>query len=1056
MASQNQYQPHAVALDGGLDYISPSVASIPGSLTDSLNFERTDRMGYSRCYGYERYDGLAQSSLAYTNLVCVDFVDTESLPLPRQYVWEGEGPPFAYAVKVVSGSLVLAVTDFNEWRRVRSLTTPTLSSPEGTFSVTGVKDFDSLFPEADAEALTKARNELFKELSAEIKSPAEGTRPIIGLHGFKDQLYAVVDLPAYMFVDGSGEISVGDTISLDGNDVVVRSITIEDGSWGEGDARGIIHSDSHMLPGSYSSGGSYSLRVTGEAPSEMAGMWRTVNFEQADRDTNATGWKYVDTGYVIGFKKGTQHGPPAVYDRGKPASSETDVMETASNAEVGSFTQSMYGSDPVVPEWDRWEIEGGGTIAETLASKDKSKHVVRVLGSSYTGNLYKEGYITLSNFPSIREMAEGEGITIKGVEVEVVCRTNSNNGEPVTSGVRVQLQKDGNLLPESSGPYNTIEWGDSDFYSPERTLVFGGEDYLFGLEPDALLSELTSGWGIRLTPSVNRQYGASRSRNGSVVVYSVVVKVFFTVKVNDYYFNNGADDVTAKIITYNVTSGEWESEDARGEMQVIDISPVGSSTRTGIHDGDEIWSSPNRKGVMLGIVEGPMRVAGLPCLEDLKKHRSRYQFLTANFYANEEYEAMYGVNGAGRGFSYDGYYLRYLYAIPEDDLDKPRHLAFHQSHLALGYAAGSVLLSVAGEPLNFDGVKGAVEIGVGDPVTGLMRMNGTTLGVFCKKSIHGIVGTSSDNFSRQTLSPYEGAIEYTVVDMGRPVYCSYRGISVFDQTAAYGDFAGSRLSAKVSPWLLPRIQGIVSPLDGVAASAGPEVAVACRTKNQYRLYFGDGYRLTMTLVGGTSEDPQFTIQAEGLYEDGVFHGYIVPRAESSFVDSTGAERIHIAHYDVAKPPPDNTYRVYEYERSWTFDGNGIPAYAVVEENFFGSPVDYDSFRKIRLHGMSLGYAPLSINVEPNYKDNSTPTRPKELLGYLSLPRLPAPSLATTYENFTNITNLACSGRSFNFRLMSYDEEAPQHPSSNPVYADVSPPFVMQFMLVQCKEGKGDV
>src|SRR5690606_37585272 len=134
--------------------------------------------------------------------------------------------------------------------------------------------------------------------------------------------------------------------------------------------------------------------------------------------------------------------------------------------------------------------------------------------------------------------------------------------------------------------------------------------------------------------------------------------------------------------------------------------------------------------------------------------------------------------------------------------------------------------------------------------------------IFCKDTIHGLVGTSPDNFSLTMLSPYEGAIEYSVADIGRPIYCSYKGISLFDQTAAYGAFAGQRLSFSVSPWLLPRLLQTVSP-SGIEGSAGFVTSVVCRYKNQYRLYFNDGYVLTMTLVG-TDMQPVFTVQSMRL------------------------------------------------------------------------------------------------------------------------------------------------------------------------------------------------
>jgi hypothetical protein len=368
------------------------------------------------------------------------------------------------------------------------------------------------------------------------------------------------------------------------------------------------------------------------------------------------------------------------------------------------------------------------------------------------------------------------------------------------------------------------------------------------------------------------------------------------------------------------------------------------------------------------------------------------------------------------------------------------------------------VLSVDGEPLNFDGTLGAVEIDTGDPVTGYARMEGTTLGIFCKDSIQGLVGTSVDNFSLTVLNPYEGAIEYTVADVGKPIYCSYKGISLFDPTSAYGDFAKTRLSKPVSPWLLPRLQGTISPLDTTGVTSGPVVGMARRSENQYWLWLGDGYRLCMTLTS-LDQPPQFTIQAPAIYshsgDSGLFRGFMVPRAESSFIDSSGVEHIHIGHYSKSTTAVAS-YFVYEFGKSWTFDGKGIPCYIISNTNFLGSPFDYDNLRKARLHGMSLGYAPLKMHVGKNYETNDDKTYDSGRVTIdCSLPRDVTDTISNQLEPTTNMSQLATRGRSFSLKIMSYDALAQPTVPSDPESAERSPPFVLQAILLQHTENKGD-
>lgn len=1077
--------------DGGLDFITPSITAAPGTFNGCLNFERTDRLGATRIFGYEKVDGGGNPSLAYTNLIYIQHEANLGTSPPRSALWintvDVPKTILGYVVEATAEQTLIVITDFNEWRRVVAAVEDsgiTLTDAFGdTFNVTSYSDFDSTYKAAQtdpdsitAKELTEARNDLFISMDATVTQPGSGDHPIIGSHGYKDQLYGIVDYDVLYFTDGNHELIAGDHIvphdaSDESNLIVVRKITLLSGSWAGSDATGIIltnqssHASNGVWDAHYPSTTVESVITLATAPIDVditptdAGMWRTNNYNQAQAASEDEGWNPVDTGYEFDFTDGTNFGPPHLYVRGDLGSYTTPVLSSSAVATEGSTSDSTFAGDPVAG--DTWVIESGFTIPEAVsipADQEGHGNINRTINNSYSGPEYVIGNLYLTNFSNVSSFAASSGINIKGIQVDIDVQYALDDGTVRQASVAVQPVNTTTLVVTSTPETQIISYDPAAPIQARQRLTFGGPDSLFGLTADNMKAAMDDTFGFCVQPYINR---VADNRNGSIFIFYVNVTVYYTADISSYYFYNGTDDLTAKIVNYNLASGTWEGNDAAGTMQVIDVTPVGSADRWAITDGDEIWTEPGGTGLHFATVSTNQITSTLPCLKDLEDNKSRYEIITANFYSNADWEAFYGVSGAGRAFSYDGFYFKRIYAIPDNTLDLPRHIAFHQFHLALGYLSGAVELSATGDPFNFNGVDGAVEIDMGDPVTGLIRMNGTTLGVFCKKSIQGIIGTSSDNFSRQILSPYEGAIEYTLVDMGQPVYCSYRGISTFDQTAAYGDFSGQRMSTQVNPWLLPRIQGTVSPLGETAASAGPIVAIPCRTTNQYRLYFGDGYRLTMTMVNG--QQPQFTIQAEGLFSNtgdaGLFMGYIVPRSETSYVDGTGAERIYISHYSPSVAPPTSGYFMYEYNRSWTFDGHGIPAYFVSNENFYGSAFDYDKFNKIRLHGMSLGYAPISVHVETNYKENLDIVPNSRLIAPISLPRDASSSLSSDYKNTTNICNLASDGRSFNFRFMSYvtnSQSSQPNLYPDPVYAEVCPPFILQGMLVQTKEGKGDV
>lgn len=173
-------------------------------------------------------------------------------------------------------------------------------------------------------------------------------------------------------------------------------------------------------------------------------------------------------------------------------------------------------------------------------------------------------------------------------------------------------------------------------------------------------------------------------------------------------------------------------------------------------------------------------------------------------------------------------------------------------------------------------------------------MSGSILGIFCSGSVVGLSGTTVDNFATQTVSAKMGAVEYTIADMGYPVYANSYGIYTLSQVQQYGDYMGTPLSQDVSPWLRPRL------LRKETSEVEVVTAWPVRSKNQYRLSFSDGYVLTMTMNNGQQSSPTFSLQRYllpvGEDDLGVYEGpAIIPAAVSSEIDDGGEERIHIAH-----------------------------------------------------------------------------------------------------------------------------------------------------------------
>lgn len=476
-----------------------------------------------------------------------------------------------------------------------------------------------------------------------------------------------------------------------------------------------------------------------------------------------------------------------------------------------------------------------------------------------------------------------------------------------------------------------------------------------------------------------------------------------------YYFASGSGVIRATVLDYFIVSGSFEGGDAVLRLQVSALGVESGTPGTDI--GILFEMTTDAAGLLdIGNVTTRMSYNYLPGLPLLTEHSSRYEFKTANFYAADDAIQMYGVSGAGRAFAFDGRYISFIYTQDDDDLDKPRHLENHALHLALGFPQGSVQLSVVGEPTNFSGVFGASEIGVGDRVTGLMELEGTTLGVFCEQSIWSVVGTSVDNFQTQVIAPNTGCIEYSLANCGEPVYLDNHGISTLQTSANYGDFIGNKVSAPVASWLRPRCQSSIIAINN---ASGVACALPIRHKNQYRLFFNDGAILTMTLRDGPAG---FTFQTYYLNQAAITDtSYkLVPVCGTSEVDRYGIERTYVAHYNTDSPVESN--HVYALDSGASFDGNYIPHYFDTNWYFADNPAQFQTLQGVRLYGLSRGMAELKVQSAGAQNDMAfggttltTTTTP------INLPRVSS-GLSTYYRDSTNRAEIVARGLATRLRF----------------------------------------
>jgi len=1111
-----------IRLSAGLDFSSAKVSAESGSLSDCYNHEHTDREGYRRVDGFERFDGRYPPSFAQDGTAVYMIRSGEfDPPIVRGDVILLDGVMFGKVlastynltdnrttVAFIRFSNAEVESDVFEIERTTENFTGDVQQgppPFPVFSNTPVRADDNV----------RESNLTYDTIQTTITKFSNGRRAH-GLHWFKDRLYAVVDNLYIPFTSGSEEIFANDVIEWDTADytALVNDVILTSGTWVGGDAAGYIVAAAVIEGGTeigvdaeYIDGWlSQNINILRDtpvanaatvatfisnpttAPVTTASLWRCdnellIDLDKQEPDNTNLGWNPVDMGYEIGFEDGEYFF--SVFN----TLNRTNLDDVDSfSGQVVALDASGTGGGPQlgedVPLNGPTGVPWRGTDGQVIAFNNPVPTVVTNLGTPADyqsddgdGLIIVATPITIqpgstrrftdafafSNFIDYNTIPAGSSIT--GFEVRVKAFQTIGGTDtlpdqtPTAMLARIRRVDSNGQTASESRILELNRTGTDDATAFEH--IFGGPNDTFGIDDDLVIEDITpTNFFIDfLFFTLSQSEGLIIDR--SITIDYIKVIPYYTAPNSKVYFWDGVDDVSANIVAQWVKEGSLLIGDGTGRLQLYNVEGEAGAVRDYIKVTDEIRTAPNGAGNQLGTVTEFFRASSLPSLSEILEAQSRYQFITANFYARDEWDAFYGVSGAARGFVWDGFFFRNVFTGLPDDLDAPRHVAYHHGHLVLGYSAGVVEVSAAGSPEDYYTPGAFTEIGFGDRITGLLPMNGTTLGVFCEKSIWGMVGTNVDDLNTQVLSPDEGAIEYTVCDVGKPIWCSYNGISNYDQTAAYGDFQGARLSSIVHPWLLGRLSKDTG-LYGLRGASSVVCALPINAKNQYRVFFEDGYVLTMTLFGA-EQRPVFTIQQNYVDEEpdlsipGATNPLslpvLVPIAHSAQVDSFGRNRVHVSHYSRYYPNTNTNETlkyVFELDKGWSFDGTPIAATFTTNWMFLGDPFETKRIAKVRLYGQSLGYAQLKVDIgrdfmqpDGEYVNTSLPLNANIVL----YPNDADEELKYDFIPYSSIAEVAKRGINICIR---YTSSALDNADED---LHVQPPYVCQALLVQTKDGQ---
>ena len=197
-------------------------------------------------------------------------------------------------------------------------------------------------------------------------------------------------------------------------------------------------------------------------------------------------------------------------------------------------------------------------------------------------------------------------------------------------------------------------------------------------------------------------------------------------------------------------------------------------------------------------------------------------------------------------------------------------------------------------------------------------------------------------------------------DIGTPYFADFRGLSTVQTTDKFGDFDLGRISFRITPFLKNRLQERRS-IDTIPKK--PIASLTARNKNQYRLYFEDGWILTMTFF--EDKAPEFTLQH---YDTANLETTYVPTFVNSYVMTTGRERNIMGTSDGSM---------------WVVDGaNGIQnssglteidAYITLNPSNLNRPAGVNKFYHAVIQGQFFGHQEISAWSDTNYTFNETGT-----------------------------------------------------------------------------------
>lgn len=311
----------------------------------------------------------------------------------------------------------------------------------------------------------------------------------------------------------------------------------------------------------------------------------------------------------------------------------------------------------------------------------------------------------------------------------------------------------------------------------------------------------------------------------------------------------------------------------------------------------------------------------------------KYSFSNYNFGGASGTLKMYGANGVGRMFEFDG--TVFVPISTGMAVDTPSYIATHANYLWASFDA-SLQKSVIGEPYQWDAVLGAAEFGIGDTITGLLPLLGSntasSLAVFSTNKTSILYGSSSSDFQLVPFSFEAGAYPFTAQNIGQAFVMDEMGIRQLAATQDFGNFADGKISKLIRPFLQSKASLVTC-------------STVSRVHNQYRIYFSDKYGLHVT------------------FDNGKIIGIMPIKTNHAFNCMSSTETGDGNEYILAGGTDGYVYRL---NKGTSFDGENISGYINLSFSHQKSPRGRKRYRKAVYEITGETYAEMQVSYEIGY------------------------------------------------------------------------------------------